>query len=473
MNRYFLFFLFSFLISCTVRSQNRDSVAIREIFNEALTDSTAYHNLRYLCTKIGGRLCGSPQAEKAIQWAEKVLTEMGLDTVWLEEVKVRHWVRGGNEELLMNPESSANSVVSSGAKQKLHACAIGGSIGTDEKGLTGNVVEVHDFDELKNLGRKNIEGKIVFFNHTPDPTHYYTFEAYSELAQYRVYGVDYASSYGAKAVVVRSATLAFDDYPHTGIIYYADTVKKIPAMAVSTNDAEKLSKALKQDPDLSLLMHLSSIEHPESVSYNVIGEIRGTIHPERVIAFGGHLDSWELGQGASDDGTGIVQSIEVLRIFKTLHLRPANTIRAVLFMDEEMSQEGAKKYAEFAKERQEAPGARHETHIAAIEADRGGFTPFGFSIDASNEQLNKIQSCKNLLLPYGLYYFEKGGSGVDIRDLKSMGVPLLGLVTDSQRYFDYHHSALDTFDKVNPRELQLGSFAMAALVYLIDKYGLE
>lgn len=456
----------------TIRSQNEDSLVIRSIFNEALSDTTAYHNLRNLCVGIGGRLCGSPQAEKAIQWSENVLESIGLDTIYLQELKVRHWVRGNDERLEVRTGTATGF--------KLQACAIGGSIGTDEKGVTGKVVEVHNFDDLKKLGRKNIEGKIVFFNHPPDPAHYYTFEAYGELAQYRAYGVDYASSYGAKAVLVRSATLAYDDFPHTGIIYYADTVQKIPAMAVSTNDAEKLSKALKKNPDLSLFMHLSNIEYPESVSYNVIGEIRGAVHPDQIIAFGGHLDSWDLGQGAHDDGTGVIQTIEVLRLFKKLGIKPNNTLRVVVFMDEEMAQRGAAGYAEFAKQSDSVTGnwhpasrIRRQKHLAAIEADRGGFTPFGFSIDGSDKQVKKIQNWKNLLLPYGLYYFEKGGSGVDIGGLKPLGIPLIALVTDSQRYFDFHHSAQDTFDKVNQRELQLGSFSLAAIVFLIDRYELK
>jgi carboxypeptidase Q len=458
--------------SHSLLAQKEDSVVIRRIFAEALSDSTAYHNLRFLCTGIGGRLCGSPQAEKAVRWSEKLLEGMDLDTVFLQEVKVRHWVRGNIEKLEVNPGTASGFM--------LHACAIGGSIGTDVKGVTGNVIEVHDFDELKKLGRKNIEGNIVFFNHTPNPFHYNTFEAYSELAQYRVYCVDYASSYGAKAVVVRSATLAHDDFPHTGIIYYADTVKKIPAMAISSNDAERLSSFLKSNPHADLLMQMACNEQPEVTSYNVIGEIRGTIHPEKVIAFGGHLDSWDLGQGASDDGTGVIQTIEVLRLFKKLGLKPNYTLRVVVFMDEEMAQRGAAKYAEFAKQSDStsgiwhpASGIRHQKHLAAIEADRGGFTPFGFSIDATDDQVKKIQGWKNLLLPYGLYMFDKGGSGVDIGDLKDLGTPLIGLVTDSQRYFDYHHSAQDTFDKVNQRELQLGSFTIASLVYLIDKYGIK
>ena len=465
-----LVFLFP---SYNALAQKEDSLVIRKIFTEAMSDSTAYHNLRYLCTRIGGRLCGSPQVEKAIKWSKTTLDAMGLDTVWLQECKVRHWERGNTEELVINQGSSSAI--------RLHACAIGGSIGTGKAGLKAKVVEVKDFDELRSIGRKNIEGKIVFFNHPPDPAHYYTFDSYGELAKYRVYGVDYAASYGAIGVIVRSATLAYDDFPHTGVIYYADTVQKIPAMAVSTNDAEKLTRLLKAKPGLGVSMKLSCMEYPETISYNVIGEIRGTVHPEKVIAIGGHIDSWDTGQGAHDDGAGVVQTIEVLRIFKVLNMKPACTIRVVIFMDEEMAQRGAKKYGEFAKAQEELYRSSQvlgktgqlclgSYHLAAIEADRGGFTPFGFSIDGNDGQVNRIRGWKELLLPYGLYSFEKGGSGVDIRELKPLGIPLLALVPDSQRYFDCHHSANDTFANVNLRELQLGSFAIAAMVYLIDKY---
>ncbi|MEI7662341.1 MAG: M20/M25/M40 family metallo-hydrolase [Bacteroidota bacterium] len=465
-----LFFLF---FGNIILAQKEDSLVIRKIFTETISDTTAYHNLRYLCTRIGGRLCGSPQAEKAVQWSKTTLDAMGLDTVWLQECKVRHWERGNTEELVVNRTGSP--------AVRLHACAIGGSIGTTRAGLKSQVVEVKDFDEMKTIGRKNIEGKIVFFNHPPDPAHYNTFEVYGELVRYRVYGVDYAASYGAVGVIVRSATPAYDNFPHTGVIYYADTVQKIPAMAVSTRDAEKLSRLLKAQPGLDISMKLCCIEYPETVSYNVIGEIRGAVHPERVIAFGGHLDSWDIGQGAHDDGAGVVQAIDVLRIFRAAHIKPECTLRVVLFMDEEMAQRGAKKYGEFAKAQEELYTSSHilgktgqlctgSYHIAAIEADRGGFTPFGFSIDGSDGLVSRIRGWKDLLLPYGLYWFEKGGSGVDIRELKTLGVPLLGLVPDSQRYFDYHHCANDTFANVNLRELQTGSFAIAAMVYLIDKY---
>jgi carboxypeptidase Q len=479
---YLLFSIFHLLFSPEVLfSQNSDSLAIRRIFNEALSDQTAYKNLEYLCTHISGRICGSPQAEEAVKWAKKVLDGMNLDTVFLQECKVRHWVRGNAEEAIINRGKKPEI--------RLNACAIGGSVETGEKGITANVIEVVDFEELKKLGREKTEGKIVFFNHPPNPAVYYTFEAYGEVAKYRVFGAAEAAKYGAVAVIVRSATLAHDNYPHTGILHYADTLPQLPAMAISTNDADKLSKDLKKNPSLSLFIRVPSTEYPETESHNVIGEIRGSEHPEEVIVFGGHLDAWDKGEGAHDDGAGVVQTIEVLRLFKTLGIKPKRTIRVVAFMDEEMDQRGGKAYAACAKQMldknsvgnniqrpdssiQNPVSTNFERPLAAIEADRGGTTPFGFSIDATDDQVAKIRKWKELLLPYGLYTFEKGGSGVDIRDLKPLGTALIALVTDSQRYFDYHHSANDSFDKINQRELQLGSFSIAALVYLIDYYGL-
>jgi len=486
MSKRFLFGILYFLpFFSPCFSQNQDSLVIRHIFSEALTDNTAYKNLEFLCTKIGGRICGSPQAAKAIEWAKHVLDGMDLDTVYLQETSVRHWLRGEKEIAIVNRDKAS--------AYKLQACALGGSIGTGEKGLSANVIEVKDFDDLEKFGRQNISGKIVFFNHPADPVFYNTFNAYGGAAGFRAKGAVQAARYGAIAVVVRSATLAHDDFPHTGVMHYADTVEKIPAIAISTNDADKLSNGLKNDPNLNLYIRLTCKELPEVISYNVIGEIRGTEHPDQIIAFGGHLDSWELGQGAHDDGTGVIQTIEVLRLYKALLIRPKHTLRVVAFMDEEMEQRGAKRYTESAQQminsrnsildqykgdsllkgsKFRQPAEYIGNHIAAIEADRGGFTPLGFSIDASDAQLKKIQSWKSLLLPYGLYFLEKGGSGVDVGGLKKFGVPVIGLVTDSQRYFDYHHAGSDTFDKVHPRELQLGSASIAALVYLIDIYGL-
>jgi hypothetical protein len=447
-------YLFSSVLNGLI-AQNNDSLVIKRIFNDALTDSSSYHNLRYLTSHYSKRLAGSDQSLKAVSWAEQLLKSIGSDTVWLQDCKVRHWDRG---------EKEIGKVISVKSRNhNLSICALGGSVPTGGNGITAKVVEIKDYEDLKILGREKVKGKIVFINHPADPTLYNTFAAYGGVAGYRSRGAVQAAYYGAVAMIDRSATTIHDNCPHTGIQHYADTVNKIPAVSVSTNDADNISRWLKTDPDLSIFLKTSCRELPEIVSHDVIAEIRGTEHPEQIIAFGGHLDCWDICQGANDDGAGVVQTIDILRQFRSLNLKPKHTIRVVVFMDEEMEQRGAKAYAEAAK---------NTKHIAAIEADRGGFTPLGFSIDGTPEQVQKVRSWKNLLIPYGLFYFEKGGSGVDVNFLKSQGVPLLGLVPDSQRYFDYHHSINDSFDKVNIRELQLGSAAMGALVFLIDEYGL-
>jgi len=459
-------------------AQNQDSIIIRKIYSEALSNPEGYQSLEYLCTKIGGRICGSPQAELAVRWVKERLGDMGLDTVFLQELKVVHWVRGEKET------GYAESIKS--GRHEYHVCALGGSVGTGEKGLSALIVEVKDYEELARFGKDKIAGKIVFFNHPADPTFISTFGSYGSSVGYRATGAMQAARYGALGVVIRSATPVHDFNPHTGVMHYADSVPKIPAIAISTNDADRLSELLRTEPGLQFLMRTTCQNLPEVTSYNVIGEIRGTDHPEEIIAVGGHIDSWELGEGAHDDGAGLVQTMEVLRLFKTLGIRPKHTIRFVGFMDEEIAQRGAKRYAEFVKNGGEGLALRSsatnkmtgsvevkpEKHLAAIECDRGGDTPQGFSIDATDTQVQKISGWKQLLLPYGLWTFEKGGSGVDVKDLKTFGVPLLGMVTDSQRYFDFHHSAADKFSNINVRELELGAAAVAAMVLLIDTYGL-
>ena len=438
-------------------AENQDSLNIRKMYTEALTNPVAYKNLDYLCNKIGGRLCGSARAGEAVQYVKKLFEGMKLDTFYLQPMMVKHWERGN--------VGTAKLVSAKKGSKDLHVCALGTSIGTGDAGIKATVVEVHNFSELKTIGRSGIEGRIVFLNRAADESRINTFESYGGAVDQRARGAMQAARYGALAVIVRSATTAHDNFPHTGVQHYADTVKAIPAMCVSTNDADLLSSWLKDDPSLKLSMKMNCRNLPDAPGWNVFGEIRGSEHPEEVIVFGGHIDSWDLGQGAHDDGAGLVQSIEVLRLYKALGIKPKHTIRAVAFMDEEIAQEGAATYADAAKK-------KAEKHLAAIEADRGGDTPWGFSIDASDQQLAKIKSWKSSFNPYNIWFFEKGGSGVDIRNLKDQGTPLIGLVTDPQRYFDYHHSANDIFANVNSRELELGAAAMAELVYLIDTYGL-
>ena len=452
-----LFYLILFIVifSNKLYSQNFDSLFVRNIYSEELSSKTGYDNLRYLCKEIGGRICGSPQSLLAVKWVEKTLKEMSIDKVFLQETKVRNWVRGEKEIAYISSKSLGKKII--------NVCALGGSIGTGKNGIQSSVIEVHSFEELEKLGKEKIEGKIVFLNRPADPKFFNTFNSYGSAADQRWAGAFQSAKYGAIGVIVRSVTLAYDDNPHTGSMGYIDSIIKIPAIAVSTKDADILSQMLIKDNSLELFFRTTCIENPEVISYNVIGEIKGSEYPDEIILIGGHLDSWDTGEGAHDDGAGVIHSLEVLRVFKTLNIIPKHTIRFVAFMDEELGQRGGKTYAEFVKN-------KNEKHIVAIESDEGSDTPFGFTIDGTDEQVNKIIKFKELLYPYGLYRFEKGGSGVDVWFLKNMGFPLIGLVTDSQRYFDYHHSPNDKFENVNSRCLQLCSASMVSLVYLIDLY---
>ena len=294
-----------------------------------------------------------------------------------------------------------------------------------------------------------------------------TFNAYSGCVDQRYSGAEEAARLGAVAVIVRSVNLRLDDFPHTGSMSYGKLAlrKRIPASAISTNGAELLSFMLALNPKLSFYLKQNCKNLPDVQSYNVIGEITGSEKPDEIMVVGGHLDSWDLGDGAHDDGAGVVQSMEVLRLFKTIGYQPKRTLRVVLFMNEENGMRGATEYAAIAE-------TNKENHVFALESDAGGFTPRGFSIDSAPEKLAVIQSWEPYFEPYLIHMFVKGGSGADVGHLKTDANVLAGLRPDSQRYFDYHHAANDTFDAINKRELELGAATMASLVYLIDYFSL-
>jgi carboxypeptidase Q len=449
--------LITLFFSGFVVAQPDDSVTIRKISNEILANGTAYENLRYLCKQVGPRLSGSPQAQKAVEATYKMLKDAGADTVYLQPCMVPHWVRGEKEK--------GNIKLTDGTRYQLHLCALGNSEGTGKKGLTAPVIEVKNFDELNKLGTEGIKGKIVFFNFPMNPTYVRSFMAYGESGAYRTRGPARAAKYGAVGVMVRSLASNLDDFPHTGTTLYNDSFPKIPAVAISTNDAEWLSKQLKNNSVTSAYIRTTSTMLPDAPSFNVIGEMRGSQFANEIITVGGHLDSWDLAEGAQDDGAGCVQSIEVLRAIKTIGIKPKRTIRAVMFMNEENGGRGAEKYLEIAK-------AKNEKHIFALESDAGGFTPRAFGLDMSNEKMAKVISWKNLFYNYGVYDLSAGGSGSDVGPLKQIGAALAGFSPDSQRYFDLHHAATDTFEAVSKRELHLGAVNMAAFIYLVDKYGL-
>ena len=438
-------------------AQSEDSIMIKKIADEVLTNGRAYENLRFLCKKIGPRLSGSPQAQKAVEATALMLKEAGADTVYLQPCMVPHWIRGIKEKGFIQ--------VAGKPIYPLHLCSLGNSLGTGKKGINAGVVEVKSFKELDQLGTAIIKGKIVFFNFEMNPTYVHTFRAYGESGLSRWAGPSKAASYGAIGAMIRSLASNTDDFPHTGVITYNDSFPKIPAVAISTNDAEWLSRQLKLKMVVTASFTNTSTMLADTVSYNVVGEIRGKEFNKEIITVGGHLDSWDLAEGAQDDGAGVMQSIEVLRAIKAVGIQPKRTLRAVMFMNEENGGRGGEKYLELAEK-------NNETHLFALESDEGGFTPRGFRLEMNEPQLSKVAQWENLFYPYGVYDLSAGGSGSDVGPLKKIGASLAGLNPDSQRYFDVHHASTDVFENVSKRELHLGALNMAALVYLIDKYGL-
>ncbi|MDU8886084.1 M20/M25/M40 family metallo-hydrolase [Yeosuana sp. MJ-SS3] len=450
-------YLLLVLVSIQVNSQS-DAEVLEKIYKASLTYGKSYEWLDYLSNQIGSRLSGSLGAEKAVEWGKAELDSLGLDKVWLQPVMVPKWIRGAKEYAFIETKSGRTTTV--------NICALGGSVATPALGIKANIVEVHDFEELADLGEDNIKGKIVFYNRPMQPDIINTFEAYGGCVNQRYKGAIEASKYGAVGVIVRSMNLRLDDLPHTGSMTYENlsVSKRIPSAAISTNDAEMLSSMLALDKNIKFYFKQSCKQLADVQSYNVIGEIRGSEFPNEYIIVGGHLDSWDLGDGSHDDGAGIVQSMEVLRLMKELNINPKRSIRVVMFMNEENGLRGATKYAEVAK-------SKNENHVFALESDAGGFTPRGFSFECSDAVYNKVLAWKPLFEPYLIHHFVKGGSGADVGPLKSDTTVLAGLRPDTQRYFDHHHASNDTFDAINKRELELGAASMTSLIYLFDKYG--
>jgi len=456
----FIFFVGNQVFSQTPDTQDKDAFFIKKIYDTALTQGQCYPWLTHLTTRIGGRLAGSPQAAAAVEYTRQMLDTLGLDSVWLQPCMVPHWVRGEKEQVRIVNSQTMGTI-------ELNALALGNSIGTGKAGINAEVIEVQSRDEVEKLGRAKIAGKIVFYNRPMDPTQLRTFSAYGGAVDQRTQGASTAAQFGAVAVLVRSMTTRLDDVPHTGTLTYKDGVKKIPAVAISTNDSELLSDLLENEK-VRVFVKTNCENLGLAPSFNVIGEIRGSEKPDEIILVGGHLDSWDVGAGAHDDGAGCVHAMDVLQILKRINYKPKRTLRCVLFMNEENGLAGGRAYAKASNE-------KGEFHLAAIESDAGGFTPRGFSADGHADvftnKFKKVIEWLPLLEPYGLY-LSKGGSGADISPLKSQKGLLIGFRPDSQRYFDYHHTGIDTIDAVNKRELELGAASITSLVFLIDKYGL-
>ena len=447
------------VISGVAQAQSVDSLFIRKLADEILLRSNAYENLRVLTKSIGPRLAGSSGMVKAEKWGLAAMQAAGADKAWMQECMVPHWVRGGVDK--------ASTMVNLGDGKRgisLDVVALGNSMGSGPKGVTAEVLEVKSFEELE-LKREQVKGKIVFYNYRMDPRYINTFQAYGDAGAYRGQGPSRAAALGAVGVIVRTLSPVLDDNPHTGATRYEDGKPKIPAVAISTNGAVELSKLIAEGKVKSIYVKTNCKMLEDAPSFNVVGELRGTEYPDEIITVGGHLDSWDLAEGAHDDGTGCVQSIEVLRAMKALGIQPKRTIRAVMFMNEENGLRGGSKYAELAKQ-------ENKKFIMGLESDAGGFTPRGFGYSASEAQSAKIEKWQPLFKQYGALEFTKGGGGADIGPLRSLGTALIGLNPDSQRYMDLHHAKTDVFEAVSERELNLGAVVMTAMVYLVSKYGL-
>lgn len=437
-----------------VLAQNQDSVFIKKISDDVLGNGQAYNWLKQLTKQIGGRLAGSPQMVKAEQWGLQTMQAAGADAAYLQECMVPHWVRGKGDQAFIQVN---------GGKKILDACALGNSIGS-QKQITAPLLAIENFEELERR-KDEVKGKIVYYNDGFNVTNIKPFKSYGESGGYRRIGASRAAKYGAVGVFIRSLTEATDNNPHTGSMSYNDSFPKIPAMALGYQDANALWM-LSKEKQLTATMLTHGKFLPDTIGHNVIGELKGTEFPNEYITIGGHLDSWDLAEGAHDDGTGVVQTMEVLRVLKAMNYKPKHSIRFVLFANEENGLRGGVKYAEEAK-------SKNEKHLFAIETDAGGFTPRSFGFTMSKQQLEKVQAWLPLLKPYGIDELANGGGGADIGPLgKTFGTALAGLQPDGQRYFDVHHARSDVFEAVNKRELLLGAINIAALVYLVDKYGL-
>jgi hypothetical protein len=454
-----LFLIISITFSCQTTEPYDQETAdvINTFYGDALGDRESYELLRSLSKDVGQRLSGSEGAKKAVLWSKEVMENYGFDSVFLQEVMVPHWERGDYEECYY---------YENGEKINLSILGAGGTVSTPIEGVTAEVVEVKSLDEVDMLGRDGVEGKIVFYNKAFNQRYINIGASYGETGFQRRLGAIKASEYGAVASVFRSLSSGNDDFPHTGGMSYKEGVDSIAHGGLGVISSIKLSEKIKKDPNTKLTVRLSGRWFPDALSHNVIGEIKGSENPDKIILVGGHLDSWDVSEGAHDDGAGCVHSIGALRLFQKQGIKPKHTLRAVMFMNEENGLRGGTQYAENAIK-------YNENHIVAIESDASAYVPRGFGFSGSDAQLEKIQGWLKYFDQKVISYFSKGGGGADIGPLhRSTGTPMFGLSIDGQKYFEIHHTEKDVFEAIHPREMELGTASMASLVYLIDKYGL-
>jgi carboxypeptidase Q len=439
-------------------AQSTDANATR-LIDYVLANSQAYETLSYLTDNIGPRLSGSKGAALAVDYTEKRFKEWGID-VRREPVMVPHWVRGEERARLVSHND-----------QRIVLTALGGSVATPAAGITAEVIEVTSFDQLTALGREKVQGKIVFYNGEMDMSLVESgraFEAYGKAVVFRGVGASRAAELGAVAAVIRSVASASLRTPHTGSLRYEEKKPKIPAAAMTTEDAGLVHRLLAKGEKVRMHLVLTPRMLPDVASSNVVAEIRGSERPEEIVLIGGHLDSWDLATGAIDDGSGVVMVMETLRAMKELGLRPKRTIRGVLFMNEENGLRGGRKHFENAAKREEI-----QKHIAVIESDAGSAPPVGFITTLEGKNLERTQARMKVLDSITKMRFDSSKhTGADTSPFTDAGVPGFGFVPDPRHYFDYHHTPADTLDKVDPKALAQDTAAVAALAYVIAEDGL-
>jgi len=414
-----------------------------KLIDAALLDTAGMDKLSYLCDRIGNRLSGSPALEKAIVWAAAQMKQDGLVNVVIPPVKVPHWVRGSESASLIEPVNKPLAIL-----------GLGGSIATPKKGITAEVVPVSSFDELDRKG-KALEGKIVLLN--------VAYEGYGRTVTYRTTGASRAARLGAVAMLVRSITPVSLQSPHTGALEYAAGIPKIPAAAVTLEDATLIQRLV--DAGNKVIVHLEMEGHtlPDAESANVIGEIPGREKPEEIVVIGGHIDSWDVGAGAQDDGSGIITALEAVHLIQKLGLRPRRTLRVVFWTNEENGGMGGEAYRDWV-------GDQVKNHVAAIEMDGGAEKPTGFGISGRNDMqgmLARVREIGRLLERIDAGSIQPGGGGADISPLMRDGVPGLAVRTVGTHYFDWHHTRADTIDKVKIEDLRANIAAMAVMAYVL------
>jgi len=428
-----------------VREHASGPVYVPELLSGGLADPQAYALLSELCTRAPARLAGSDGAARAVEWARETMQRLGLENVRLEPCQVPRWERGDVEELLV-VEPSAH------AGERLPILALGGSVATPAGGLEAEVIAVTSFEELHARARE-ARGKLVLFARAMDRTRFEPFEAYGGAVNQRSSGASEAAVVGALAALVRSVTFAQDDQPHTGAMNYSEGVERIPAAAVSTNASDRVLAWLEGGERVVLRLTLACRTHEPVLSHNVVGEVVGRERPDEFVLIGAHLDAWDVGQGAHDDGAGCAHVLEAARLLLgSPRGRPRRSVRCVLFMNEENGLRGAQAYRDAHRE-------ELERHVLAIESDRGGGLPLGYASDAALGALGTLATL------FGGAPCARGG-GADISPLAEFGVPLAGLYPNPQRYFDVHHSAHDVLAAVHPRELELGAIVLASMAWL-------